>query len=92
MCLNCSRVLRMTRLQGKLKGACSRKQYGAGQRWLRCMNRTRSSKLKLAYLHLWLLTHLQSNMFVHSRLFLLSAEPNAKFRHAYISSLSPSAR
>lgn len=72
----------MTRLQGKLKGACIRERYGAGQRWL-CCNQAGSSKLELAYLHPWLLTHLQSNMFVHSRLFLPAAEPNAKVRGGY---------
>jgi hypothetical protein len=81
----------MTRLQGKSKGACIRERYRAGQRWLRCMNRARSSKLELAYLQLWLLTHLQSNMFVHFRLFLPAAEPSARFGRGYISSPSFSA-
>lgn len=78
-------------LQGNSKGACIHERFGARQRWLRCINRARSSKLELAYLQLSLLAHLQSNMFVHFRLFLPPAKPDARFGREYISSPSFSA-
>lgn len=34
------------------------------------MSRARTTKLELAYLQLWLLTHLQRNMFADDRFFL----------------------
>jgi hypothetical protein len=83
-------VLTTTRLQGKSKGACIRERYGS--RSSRAAKPVESSKLELACLHLGLLTHLQRNMFIHGRLFLLlAAEPSARLRRGYISSLSASA-
>ena len=81
----------VNRLQGKWNGACIPVfVIDTGQHRRRCMNRAKSSKSELAHLQLWLLMHLQSNIFADDRLFLPAAEPDTKFRRGYISSLWPS--
>ena len=56
--------MRTTRLQGNLKGACICERYGA--RSIHAAKPAESSKLELACLHLWLLAHLQRNLFGYS--------------------------
>lgn len=73
---------------GQAKGACMVSDTGPAA-LASLHDRMRSSKLELAYLQLWLLTHLQSNLFVA----VIPARRRAerKFRRGYISSPSSSA-